>query len=221
MPGDTRKAPADNHDGVRSRRSPRASLDLSIFMRRSPHIAFVCPLVIAAAIGCRSQETQMPSPLPDDFEQLLQLSMEELQIKTEAHKAWGLGTFDRWDLDQEVGNLMFSSDEGTTATATAQIIGSFSTRDNSWLWAWDNPSIVDELKVHSLKLKEYGEQHGIERLTTRKWTGTEDDAWAMTALAVKLCGAQGAYRGPSGPAYVFMTFGEVTITKTENGDPLR
>jgi hypothetical protein len=143
--------------------------------------------------------------------------LQNLQLKTEAHTAWGLGTFDRWDIDQEVGDLVFSNADGTKAVASAQIIGSFSTNDNSWLWAWDNPSIVDDLKLHARKLKEYGDKHGIEKLTTRKWTGTEDDAWAMAALAVKLCDAQGAYRGPAGPSYVFMTFGEVKISKPKDG----
>ncbi|MEM7316566.1 MAG: DUF6882 domain-containing protein [Planctomycetota bacterium] len=95
----------------------------------------------------------------------------------------------------------------------AQIIGSFNTKDNSWLWAWDNPSVLDKLKAHALKLKEYGEEHGIERLTDRKWTGTEDDAWEMAALAVKLCDAQGAYRGPAGSTLIFMTFGKVKMSK--------
>ena len=139
----------------------------------------------------------------------------ELQAKNEANKSWGLGSFDRWDVDQEVGDLVFSKDDGTMVTAPAQIIGSFSTNDNTWLWAWDNPSIVDAMKRDALKVKQYGEERGIEKLTTRKWTGTEEDAWAMTALAVKLTGAQGAYRGPSGNSYVFMTFGEVKISKPQ------
>jgi hypothetical protein len=159
----------------------------------------------------------MPLSELNEFQKLLDASIQELQITNEAHKAWGLGSFDRWDIDQEVGDLVFSNADGATAVAPAQIIGTFSTNDNSWLWAWDNPSIVDDLKRHALKLKEYGEQHGIEKLTTRKWTGTEEDAWAMTALAVKLCDAQGAYRGPAGPSYVFMTFGKVRVSKAEDG----
>ncbi|MDZ4684292.1 MAG: hypothetical protein SH850_04330 [Planctomycetaceae bacterium] len=175
-------------------------------------------LLILSPFGCDKPMVALaPTPKPDEFQQLLDVSMQELKLKTEAHKAWGLGTFDRWDIDQEVGDLVFSNDDGTTAVAPAQIIGSFSTNDNSWLWAWDNPSILDGLKRDSRKLKEYGERHGIEKLTTRKWTGTEEDAWDMAALAVKLCGAQGAYRGPAGPSYVFMTFGEVKISKSNDG----
>lgn len=159
----------------------------------------------------------MSAPESNEFHALLDASMEELRLKTEAHRVWGLGTFDRWDIDQDVGDLVFSNADGTTAVAPAQIIGSFSTNDNIWLWAWDNPSIVDELKVHALRLKEYGETHGIEKLTMRSWTGTEDDAWAMAALVTKLCDAQGAYRGPTDSAYVFMTFGRVKISKSHDG----
>lgn len=155
----------------------------------------------------------MSSSEASDFEALLDASMAELQLKTEAHKAWGLGTFDNWSVDQNDGNLVFSNEDGTTAVAPVQIIGTFNTRDNSWLWAWDNPSILDGLKNHAQQVRDYGERHDIDMLTARKWLGTEDDAWAMAALAVKLCGAQGAYRGPAGPSYVFMTFGEVAMSK--------
>ena len=175
-------------------------------------------MLVVMASGCdNTTEPQVSTPAPDGFHDLLDTSVEELQLKTEAHKSWGLGTFDRWDIDQEVGNLVFSNADGTTAVARAQIIGSFSTNDNSWLWAWDNPSIVDGMKLDTLKLKEYGEKHGIAKLTTRTWNGTEEDAWTMAALAVKLCDAQGAYRAPAGPSYVFITFGEVKLSKPQDG----
>jgi hypothetical protein len=46
------------------------------------------------------------------------------------------------------------------------------------------------------------------------WEGSEDEAWSMTALAVKLCNEQGAYRGPAGQTMMFITFGEVQLSKT-------
>lgn len=178
------------------------------------HAVFVGLLLLTAAAGCgQGNEPAMSDRRNDNFEALLETSIQELQWKTEAHKTWGLGTFDRWDIDQRVGNLVFTTADGATAVTPAQIIGSFNTTDNTWLWAWDNPSIADALKRDALKVREYGQKHGIEKLTTRKWTGTEDDAWAMAALAVKLCDAQGAYRGPTGSAYVLMTFGEVELSK--------
>jgi hypothetical protein len=152
---------------------------------------------------------------PADFQTLQKVSLNELKLKTDAHqRVWGLGRTKRWDLSQETGDLVFSLPDGLKAVAPAQIIGTYNTADHTWLWAWDNPSIDDKLKVDALKLRKYGEEHQIQKLTQRKWVGSEDDAWAMVALAVKLCGKQGGYRGPAGSTHVFIAFGEVALSKT-------
>lgn len=156
--------------------------------------------------------------LPPDYPTLLKVSLEELELKTEAHKAWGLGKITHWDLDQDVGDLVFSLPDGMKAVCPAQIVGSYNYDDHTWLWAWANPSIDENLRRDALKVRKYGEEHHLERLTTAKFVGTEKDAWAMTALAVKLCGEQGAYRGPSGPGAVFIAFGEVELSKSPKGN---
>lgn len=156
---------------------------------------------------------QNKPPLPSDFATLQHDSIEELKVKTDAHRQVWADRIERWDLNQESGKLVFSLKDGMKAVCPAQIIGTYNSKDQTWLWAWANPSIEEKLTVDALKLKKYGEEHHIDRLTTRKWVGTEEDAWAMVALAVKLCGEQGAYRGPAGSTYVFMTFGEVALSK--------
>jgi hypothetical protein len=157
---------------------------------------------------------QNQSNLPSDFPTLQKMSIEELALKTKAHmEAWGLGKIERWDLSQETGELVFSLPGGIKAVCPAQIIGTYNSEDGTWMWAWANPSIHEKLKEDALKVRKYGEKHHIDRLTKPKWKGTEDDAWAMTAIAVKLCAEQGAYRGPSGATYVFIAFGEVKLTK--------
>jgi hypothetical protein len=173
-------------------------------------ILLTLSLVIVLA-GCGRQSTQTPNPM---FDTLLQTSVDELKLKTAAQTAWGFGKFDSWNLDQDVGNLIFSNKDGTTAVCPAQIIGTYDSTDKTWLWAWDNPSIADRLKTDSLKMKAYGVTNHIERLTTAEWKCEESDAWAMAALAVKLCGSQAAYRGPAGSTYVFITFGAVKLSKS-------
>ena len=148
-----------------------------------------------------------------EFKALLENSMAELRAKTTGHQVgWGLGKSNRWSLDQSLGDLIFTFDSGVIATCPAQIVGSFVSDENTWLWAWANPSIADSLKRDSLRVRDYGQQQKIARLTTEEWSGTEEDAWAMAALACKLCNAQGVYRGPAGVAGVFMTFGEVVLS---------
>jgi len=98
-------------------------------------------------------------------------------------------------------------------TCDAQIIGSFDTSQGTWLWAWDNPGVATPLTTANRQLREYGKQHGLEKLTRAEWKATEQDAWEMAAMDMLICQAQGAYRGPAGDAYVFMTFGAPKIIK--------
>jgi hypothetical protein len=103
--------------------------------------------------------------------------------------------------------------EGTVASAPAQIIGTFDTADNTWLWAWDNPSVEKPLRRDALAAKAWGEKHGVPDLTRSKFETTEARAWELTAMVCRLAGCQGAYRGPADSLRVFITFGEVSLQK--------
>ena len=158
------------------------------------------------------------NPPADELEYpaLIERSVEDLRLKTAAHAgAWGLGKTDRWDLDQKDGRLIFTS-KTLTVAGPAQIIGTYSTQTGTWLWAWDHPSVLPPLQFNARRVREYGEKHGIQALTTRKIECSESEAWEFTALACYLCGAQGAYRGPAGTALVFMTFDEVKLSKPKS-----
>jgi hypothetical protein len=162
----------------------------------------------ALVVGCNKTD--------EVFNQLKQASVQELQLKTQANTVWGLGKFDRWNIDQSVGQLVFSNQDGTTARCPAQIIGSYNSADRSWEWAWANPSVADNLKTDSLKVKDYGLKNGFKKLTEAEWQGNEDDAWAMAAIACKICGSQGIYRGPaSDNLFVFISFGKVELSKSK------
>jgi hypothetical protein len=148
-----------------------------------------------------------------DFDALCEKARHDLATKTAAHQgAWGLGTAERWDLDQEVGKLVFTFPE-KIASCDAQIVGTWNSRGETWRWAWSNGSIAEPLTTISLKMREYGAKHGIERFTNPKWSATEDDAWLMAALASLLFEQQGVYRGPAGETYAFMTFSAVILRK--------
>lgn len=167
--------------------------------------------LILVLVICLIQDSKT---LPTDFSELKKISIEELQLKTEAHvKIWGLGKIERWDFQQGTGELVFTLPGGFKAVCPAQIIGTYNNEDGSWLWSWANSSIEESLTKDSLKLKKYGQDHKIEMLTKQKWNGKPEDAWAMTAVAVKLLDKQGAYRGPAGNTDVYFVFGEVVVRK--------
>lgn len=174
-------------------------------------------LVTCVTIGCGghdvSSDVDKSKSASREFRALLDQSMEELRMKTSGHDAtWNISEAS-WSVDQDVGNVVFATPRGLTVTAPVQIIGTYNTDDGTWLWAWDNPSIEGSLQESSLKVKQYGEQKGIAALTTRRIWCTEEEAWELAALACNLCEAQGAYRGPADATRIFMTFGNVKISK--------
>ncbi len=150
-----------------------------------------------------------------EFKALLEGSMEGLRLQTEAHQGtWGLGKSQRWDFAQDTGELVFTFPD-MIVRAPAQIIGSFDSVQGSWMWAWANSSIAGSLARDSVRVRQYGEQHRIRRLTTPSWPATEMDGWHMAALANRLCETNGVYRGPAGTTFVFFTFGQVKMFRKE------
>lgn len=146
-----------------------------------------------------------------DVEATLARSMEHLRLKTQSHiEAWGFGSTERWDADLEDGVLSFSS-PGLLVVAPLQVIGTYDTEDGSWLWGWDHPSVDEPLARDACLVRDFGERHGLFRYSQRMIHCTEDEAWQFTALACHLAEASGAYRGPSGTTYAFMTFHQPTI----------
>src|SRR5439155_25126672 len=120
-----------------------------------------------ASMGTQRSGKGSPEKLAE-YRRLVEQSKEELAAKTAGHDGvWHLGECD-WDLDQDAGTLTFTRPGAIQATCSVQIIGTYNTDDGTWLWAWDHPSVDPPLQGHAEQLRQYGEKHGIEALTTRK-----------------------------------------------------
>jgi uncharacterized protein DUF6882 len=166
--------------------------------------------LFSRAFGSRSKKVPYPPALQPQIEK----AMNNLSALTAAHDgAWQIGAAD-WSVDQYEGTIVFDSPQGIRAVAPAQIIGTYDTRQGTWLWSWDNSSISAPLTEHARRIQAFGLEQGFDLLTTRKLTCPEEQGWELTALACLLCGAQGAYRGPADSTLIFFTFGEVALSKT-------
>ncbi len=141
-------------------------------------------------------------------------SMEELQLKQQAN-ATMLAINDKagWDVDLNQGTIRFTMPDDIVAVAPVQVVGTFDTNDNSWLWGWDHPSVAAPQAEAARQCLDFGKRHGLADYATRMVSCSEADAWQMTALALHLFKGTGAYRGPSGTTLVFMVFGDVTMQK--------
>lgn len=113
---------------------------------------------------------------------------------------WHWSDMARWHIDHNKRTMTFSSPKRAKLVADVRHVGSFSTKSNTFQWAWK--TIGEEVDVN--RLRAFGEVRGIEKLTTASFGATEADAWQMAALAAYLLGADALYRPPSEHLYWFV-----------------
>jgi hypothetical protein len=147
-------------------------------------------------------------------EAFITAAIEGMKQQADAHAAtWGLGKAKRWSADLDKGVLRFEFADGTLAEAPLQVVGTYNTENGSFLWAWDHPSVPAPLRQHAELARQWGEREGVPKFNTRQVRCSEEEAWAFAAVTNRLAKAQGVYRGPTGAVRVFMTFGDVTLTR--------
>jgi hypothetical protein len=130
---------------------------------------------------------------------------------TQAHRErWGLGSADRWILDQQEGRIVWSF-EDRVVSAPAQILGSWNAEVNSFAWAWDNASIAEPLRRTSTRVRDFGTEHGIGALAQSPLTLDEDKVRDLVALAFRIGECTGLYHPFDGRLASYITFGQVTI----------
>jgi hypothetical protein len=159
------------------------------------------------------------------WESFLEMATEYLQRRQERLVAdFQLGSWKRYEYDQDTGTLTFSSDGRVGVVADIHIVGSTSKSGGTWLWAWDNSTILDHVKHCLADVRAYGEAHGYSKLTTAKWPGDEHDGWEMTAASAFILRAEGAYRAPHESGALFMVLQKVrrpadgTLAKAPSDD---
>jgi hypothetical protein len=111
--------------------------------------------------------------------------------------AFGIKDLPRWDYDVETETLTFSKDGVVKVIADIQVVGTTGSKD--WLWGWANDhwpkNVVKDFEPVIL----FGEEHGIMELI---YGHVENDdlnhlGWELTAVAVRILNAVGAYRPKS------------------------
>jgi hypothetical protein len=144
------------------------------------------------------------------FEALCHESIHALQAKQDdLERRFGISAFERWDWDQDRGELVFSHAGVAKVIATVHFTGSFSTHSDTWMWAWANSSNVEQIKSQSRAVRDYGSENSFMRLASAHWTATHSDGWEMTAVMARLLGSVGAYRTPNEGGFNFMVISEV------------
>lgn len=118
-----------------------------------------------------------------------------------------------WLVDQNAGVIQFERKDGALVTAPVQIVGAWNPRTELFRWGWDHPMVVQRLKNDAERTRWFGAKHELEQLTKNAVRLSEQEAWQMTALAMKVNASHGVYRAPTEGPVIFMTLGQPTVRK--------
>ncbi len=144
------------------------------------------------------------------FDTLLGGAVEYLERRqAELSARYSLGSCDRYHWDQDTGQLAFSQRGRVMVVADIQFVGTCSTRSDTWLWSWANPSFVEPVKRDIRKVRALGEAHRYLKLASARWPAGEPDGWDMTAVAAYVLNASGAFRSPHEHGCSFMVITRV------------
>jgi hypothetical protein len=125
-----------------------------------------------------------------------------------------------WKVNQEAGLIEFERADGALVRAPVQIIGSWNPKNEMFTWGWDHPSVHTRCRADAERTRWFGDAHEVRDLTARQVRVSEAEAWRLTAVAMKVNAAQGAYRGPTEGPVVFMTMGDLKVLE-ETPPPTR
>ena len=85
------------------------------------------------------------------------------------------------------------------------------------MWGWANESLPVSVTKAVTKVREFGQVENIAELTEAERPDDEYLGWGMTAVAVKILGAKGAYRCPGENGFVYVAYSSIGFAAT-NGD---
>ena len=145
-----------------------------------------------------------------DYNSLLNECIAEVDLKNQKlAEEFGFGTYERWDINQEIGELVFSDGGVPKLVCSVTMLGSYSDGSQTWMWGWANPSLLAPLTRDTITVRDYGAKNRIEDLTLEKTAATEGEAWALSALACRILGGLGLYKGPTAKGFVMMMLKEI------------
>jgi len=129
-----------------------------------------------------------------DYEIFAEKCVEELKVlQDKFQNDYDLNWYENWFYNQATGLLTFSTGDQMLNFTYFQV-GSFSEKSNTWKWAWDNETTLDNVKEKSTLVRDFGKRSNFQKLTEGYFPSDEIEAWEFTAIAAKLTKGIGVYR---------------------------
>ncbi|WP_367874512.1 DUF6882 domain-containing protein [Luteolibacter sp. Populi] len=133
-----------------------------------------------------------------------------------AQRHFGIGSYPRYEYDLHRGEIWWTEDGVPKVRGKLIVVGTLSTKSDTWLWAWANPYFSDIPLGPIDQVRDFGVTEGIAKLSEEKWAAENVDGWEMTSVSARLLEAQGGYRSPNKLGALFLLFNELAFIAEED-----
>jgi hypothetical protein len=157
-----------------------------------------------------------PPPLPVDFQGLMSRAGTHTDALMNEHESgWHISKAAHWGVDLAAGEITWYFPRGKNVRAPVQLIGTWTSTDETFLWGWDHPSAPAGSATAAMAVKAHAEKCNLTVLAERKLKCRFDEAWHYAALGVLAGDLQGVYRGQaSEKAWAYLGFGRISVNKS-------
>jgi hypothetical protein len=167
---------------------------------------FVFVLVLAFSTALQAQSNA-------EYEKFLKDACETfLENSKKINEEYKIASFERWDFNQDSGQIVFSDKGVKKLVADVQVAGSWAA-NNTWMWAWNNKSLEKAMIKDLLKVRDFGASKKYSEFTTPVFASDLDYAWTLTAAAGYITKAKTSYRGENGTGYVYFLITDLKWVK--------
>ena len=144
----------------------------------------------------------------ENYEYYKQKCLEELfELQDQFNTNYNLDYYSNWYYDHATGLFTFSKDD-EEINFTYTLVSTYSRKDNTLQWGWAKHNLPSKVKHGLEELRQFGIDNNIEELNTALISTTEENAWALTAMAAKFSKGIMGYRPVSDHLLLFVVLNE-------------
>lgn len=149
----------------------------------------------------------------EQFDDYLDYCYEKLEKKQEKlFQDFQIGNYEKYWYNQERSVLQFIDNGVIQLEFKVIFIGSWSKKSDTWMWAWANGSMLEEVRQLSSSIQGLYQVTDFDIFKEPIFECDEAMAHELTAFAVEQLDVRGMYISPDGNSLLFMAIIEPTET---------
>lgn len=131
------------------------------------------------------------------------------EVQEKMLSEFNLGTYDRWNLNQEDASLTFYTNNEAKVKAEIQILGTQSNNTGTWLWAFINSSLLEICVYKTEFIWDFVDQLVGNWHKEGSEIVDEDFIHNLLALSVMILEAKGYYFAPGANSNLYLIITDI------------